>query len=108
MASRFSAPPARAPRLDGSLSMLYPVKGALKGQSLSLSALLMIDDNGRISEARVLPDDPVFVAAVLAALKNAIFVPAQIDGKAIPYWTVLDFKFTIDGPTGPDGKRLER
>jgi hypothetical protein len=108
LASRYPTPPARTPRLDGSLSMLYPLKGAIKGQSLALSALLMIDECGKISEARVLPEDSVFVAAVLAALKNAAFYPAQIDGKPIPYWTVLDFSFKIDGPTGPDGKRLDR
>lgn len=108
LANRYPTSPARAPRLDGSLSMLYPLKAAIKGQSLALSALLMIDEGGKISEARVLPEDPVFVAAVLTALKNAVFYPAQIDGKSIPYWMVLDFSFTIDGPTGPDGKRLDR
>ncbi|MEP7064053.1 MAG: energy transducer TonB [Betaproteobacteria bacterium] len=108
LARRFSDPAARMPRLNGTLSAMYPIKGAAKGQSLALTALLMIDQAGKISEARVLPDDPVFVAAVMAALKNAPFYPAQFNGKPIPYWTALDFKFSIDGPTGPDGKRLDR
>ncbi|MEP7064176.1 MAG: energy transducer TonB [Betaproteobacteria bacterium] len=108
MAQRFLDPAARMPRLNGTLSAMYPIKGAAKGQSLALTALLMIDQAGKISEARVLPDDPVFVAAVMAALKNAVFYPAQLDGKPMPYWTALDFKFSIDGPTGPDGKRLDR
>lgn len=108
MASRFSARAARTPRLNGTLSMFYPIKGAAKGRSLALSALLMIDARGKIAEARVLPDDPEFVAAVLAGLKNAVFHPAQREGKPIPYWTVIDFKFSIEGPTGPDGKRLDR
>jgi TonB-like protein len=108
MARRFGDPAARMPRLNGTLSAMYPVKGAAKGKSMALTALLMIDQAGKISEARVMPDDPVFVAAVMAALKNAVFYPAQLDGKPIPYWTALDFKFSIDGPTGPDGKRLDR
>jgi hypothetical protein len=108
MARRFAEPAARMPRLNGTLSVMYPIKGAAKGQSMALTALLMIDPTGRISEARVLPDDPVFVAAVLAALKNVVFYPAQVDGKPAAYWTALDFRFSIDGPTGPDGKRLDR
>jgi hypothetical protein len=108
MATRFTDIPARAPRLNGTLSVLYPTKGAMAGRSLALSALLLIDEHGKISEARVLPEDPVFIAAVLAALKNSRFYPAEFDGKPISYWTVLDFNFTIDGPTGPDGKRLDR
>ncbi len=108
MAARFADIPARAPRLNGTLSVLYPVKGAMAGRSLALSALLLIDARGKISEARVLPEDPVFIAAVLAALKNSAFYPAELDGRPIPYWTVLDFNFTIDGPTGQDGKRLDR
>jgi hypothetical protein len=108
MAERYAQIPARPPRLNGTISVMYPIKGAMAGKSLALTALLMIDQAGRITEARVLPDDPVFVAAVLVALKNAVFYPAQIDGNPIPYWTVVDFNFTIDGPTGPDGKRLDR
>lgn len=108
MASRFSLAPQRAARLDGSLSVLYPTKGAMKGRSQTLSALLSIDEHGRVSEARVLPEDDVFVAAVLHSLAHARFYPAQLDGKPIAYWIVLDFNFRIDGPTGPDGKRLDR
>ena len=100
--------PARTPRLDGTLSVMYPVKAAVKGQSLVLTALITIDERGAIAAARVLPDEPAFVAAVLEALKAARFQPAQFAGKPIPYWVVLDFNFAIDGPTGPDGKRLDR
>ncbi len=108
MSKDYQAIPARSPRLNGTLSVMYPVKGAAIGQSLVLTALLTIDERGAISGARVLPDDPVFVAAVLEALKGARFVPAEFAGKPIPYWAALDFEFTIAGPTGPDGKRLDR
>ncbi len=108
MASRYPLQPARAPRVEGSLAVLYPVKAAAQGRSLTLSALLSIDAEGHVVEVRVLPDDSVFVAAVMAALRNARFSPATSDGKAIPYWAVLDFAFKIDGPTAPDGRRLDR
>jgi len=108
MKSRYPTPVSQPPQLVGSMVAMYPVKGARKGQSLALSALLMIDAGGRITEARVLPDDPVFVAAVMAALKTATFKPAKAAGHPVPYWMVIDFHFAIDGPTGPDGKRLDR
>jgi hypothetical protein len=56
----------------------------------------------------VLPNDPSFAAAIIAALKGARFKPAERAGKPVPYWTVLEFRFKIDGPTGPDGKRLDQ
>ena len=100
--------PRAPPRVEGSLAVLYPVKAAAQGRSLTLSALLSIDAEGHVVEVRVLPDDSVFVAAVMAALRNARFSPATSDGKPIPYWAVLDFAFKIDGPTAPDGRRLDR
>jgi hypothetical protein len=108
MASRYPQQPARPPRVEGSLAVLYPVKAAAEGRSLTLSALLSIDAEGHVVEVRVLPDDSVFVAAVMAALRNARFSPATGDGKPIPYWAVLDFAFKIDGPTAADGRRIDR
>jgi TonB family protein len=108
MAARFPEVAARPPRIDGSLSAMYPVKAAREGRSQALSALVSIDAQGHITDVRVLPDDPVFAAAVMAAVRNARFQPAQILGKPAPYWAVLDFTFKIDGPTGPDGKLLDR
>jgi hypothetical protein len=108
MSARFPEPAARLPRIDGSLSAMYPVKAAREGRSQALSALVSIDAQGHITDIRVLPDDSVFAAAVMAALRNARFQPAQVLGKPIAYWAVLDFTFKIDGPTGPDGKRLDK
>lgn len=108
MSARFPEVAARPPRIDGSLSAMYPVKAAREGRSQALSALVSIDADGRITDVRVLPDDPVFAAAVMAAVRNARFQPAQVLGKPAPYWAVLDFTFKIDGPTGPDGRRLDR
>jgi TonB family protein len=108
MRARFPEPVAQGPQLAGPLVAMYPAAGAREGRSMTLSALLMIDESGQITEARVLPDDPVFVPAVIAALRNASFKPAKRDGRSVPYWTVLDFRFTIAGPTAPNGKRLDR
>ena len=108
MQERFPDGASVTPTPIGSLSALYPTKAARQGRSMKLSALLMIDASGNITEARVLPNDPSFAAAIIAALKGARFKPAERAGKAIPYWTVLEFRFKIDGPTGPDGKRLDQ
>ena len=62
--------------------------------------LLAIDTNGAITSARVIPDDPDFGPAVLASLKGARFQPADIDGKPVPYWAILEYLFTV-----PDASR---
>jgi TonB family protein len=108
MQERFPEAASVTPTPIGSLSALYPTKAARQGRSMKLSALLMIDAAGNITEARVLPNDPSFAAAIIAALKGARFKPAERAGKPVPYWTVLEFRFKIDGPTGPDGKRLDQ
>jgi TonB family protein len=108
MQERFPQGASVTPTPIGSLSALYPTKAARLGRSMKLSALLMIDAAGNITEARVLPNDPSFAAAIIAALKGARFKPAERAGKPVPYWTVLEFRFKIDGPTGPDGKRLDQ
>ncbi len=104
---RFPQVPARLPRLNGTLSVMYPTKAAMQGRSKSLGALLSIDDEGRITDVRVSPQDPDFAMAILTALRNARFTPATVDGKAVPYWAVMSFDFAIDGPTGPDGRPLK-
>jgi hypothetical protein len=46
------------------------------------------------------PDDPTFRTAVLAALADTQFTPAELDGKPIVYWAILEFVFDIDPPGG--------
>ena len=51
--------------------------------------------DGRIIETNLYPDDPLFAQTVLDVLSRARFAPAQMDGKPEPYWTILEFVFTL-------------
>jgi len=106
LAERFPYTPARVPVLKGGLSVMYPVKAARAGTSMKISALVLVDAGGNIAEIQFAPDDPLFAAAVIDSLRSSRFSPASFDGKPVPYWAILEFRFDIEGPTGPDGKRL--
>jgi hypothetical protein len=108
MKTRFPEAASRTSTAVGSMSVLYPTRAAAEGRSQDLSALLIIDAAGKVTEVRVMPNDPPFAAAVIAALKGARFTPAERAGKPVPYWLVMDFRFSIDGPTGPRGEPLNR
>jgi outer membrane biosynthesis protein TonB len=106
LAERFPYRPARLPRLVAGVRAQYPLKAARDGVSQRIRVLLLLDAAGNILEMQAAPEDPLFAAAVAAAIKNLQLTPAEFDGKPVPYWAILDFKFDIDGPTGADGKRL--
>ncbi len=103
---RYPYTPARLPRLVGGLQVLYPVKAARAGTSHRLKVLVLLDATGNILELQSAPEDPLFSVAVVNALKNRQFVPADFSAMPVPYWAILDFRFQIDGPTGADGRRL--
>jgi hypothetical protein len=107
LAERYPYTPARLPRLVGGLPVLYPLKAARAGTNQRIKMLLLLDANGTILQMQSAPEDPLFAAAVVAALRNAQFAPASFEGKPVPYWAILDFRFDIDGPTGPDDKPLK-
>ncbi len=108
MKQRFPQAAARTPVPIGAFPTLYPARAAREGRSLKLAALLTISADGRVTEVRVMPDDPPFVQAIVAALKNARFTPAEREGKLVPYWTIIEFRFEIDGPTNSRGERIDR
>jgi TonB family protein len=102
LAQRFSAHAARAPKLNGAVITGYPIDAARAHQSARIAAVLTVDASGRVVERDTMlsPDDPMFRAAVLSALANAQFTPAELDGKPMAYWAVLEFVFDIDPAPG--------
>jgi hypothetical protein len=64
---------------------------------------LTIDAAGKVvpADTRLVPDDPMFRSAVMAAIDGAVFTPAELDGDPMPYWLILEFVFRIDpAPAG--------
>ncbi len=95
LALRYPASADRLPQLKGTLVANYPINALRARVDRRVAVLLAIDAKGAITSARVIPDDPEFGPAVLASLQGARFQPADIEGKAIPYWAILEFLFTV-------------
>ncbi len=78
--------------------MVYPSAALEAGSGGRVAALLTIDVQGRILESTLLPADGLFAPAVANALKTAQFTPAEIDGKPVPYWAIVEYYFSVARP----------
>lgn len=95
---RFPVAAARPPKLGGAVIARYPPDAARARQSARVAAVLTVDASGKIvdQDTILVPDDPMFHDAVLAAVASAKFTAAELEGKKIPYWVILNFFFDID------------
>jgi outer membrane biosynthesis protein TonB len=98
LAQRFPVRAARPPLPSGAVITGYPLEAAREHISARIAAVLTIDAAGKVvpEDTRLVPDDPMFRAAVLAAIAGATFTPAELDGDPMPYWLILEFVFYID------------
>jgi len=103
LAQRFTDAVQRIPELRVPLLVLYPREALDERRNARLTAALAITENGEISEKTIIPDDPVFGPAIIEALKDARFNPAEIDGRAVAYWAVIEFVFSVGQATPPKG-----
>ena len=95
LTERYRVHPDRLPRLTASLIVPYPSAARQARSSARIAALIDVDEQGRIAGARLVPEDATFAPAVLEALKDARFAPAEVATHAVPYWAVLEFDFAI-------------
>ena len=94
---RFAEPVQKHPELSVPLLVLYP-REALDGRKdARITAALAITEIGEIADKTIIPDDPVFGPAIVEALKDARFNPAEVDGRAVAYWAIIEFVFSV-GP----------
>ena len=102
LAQAFPVVAARAPKLSGAVITAYPIDAARAHQSARIAAVLTVDASGRIVDRDTVlaPDDPMFRTAVLTALATATFTPAELNGKPITHWAILEFVFDIDPVPG--------
>lgn len=104
LAQRFPKLAANPARLRAPLIVPYPPRAAWNHREARIIALLILDADGRIVETSLFPDDPLFAATVLDALSRAKFAPAELDGKPGPYWTMLEFVFTLRRSAAPQAE----
>jgi len=87
---------SRGPELRATLTVAYPYEALRRRQDQRILALLTLDERGRALDTTLSSNDPQFGPAVLNALKEATFTPAEVGAAPIPYWIVLEFVFKID------------
>jgi TonB family protein len=101
IAQRFPERAAKPPMLLGSPIVAYPQAAMESGTERRVAALLTLRANGSIEDMQLVREDPLFGPAVLDALKNVQFAPAEIDGNAVPYWAIVEVVFSLGRPAAP-------
>ena len=101
LAERFPDRAAKPPMLVGTPIVVYPAAALETRTERRVAVLLTLRADGSIAESRLVHEDPVFGPVVLDALKDAQFAPAEIDGKPVPYWAIVEFVFLLGQPRAP-------
>jgi hypothetical protein len=101
LAQRFPQPVQQVPLLLGAPVVVYPqaaLQASIQGR---FAAVVSIDALGKVTEARLVIDDPLFGPVMLEALRTAEFAPARDGTATVPYWAIVEFVFTIGRPIAP-------
>jgi TonB family protein len=101
LAQRFPERVQKPPELLGSMVVPYPAAALESGLERRVAVLLTLRADGSIAEAELVHDDPVFGPTALEALAKAHFSPAEIGGKPVPYWAIVEFVFLLGHPIAP-------
>lgn len=99
LGQRFPRRASKAPALLGSPAVSYPRAALEAGTNGRVAALVTLDPAGHVIDSTLLPEDGLFAPAVAEALKSARFAPAEIDGKPVPYWAIVEFYFSVARPS---------
>jgi TonB family protein len=93
----------RAPKLVKFVEASYPKEEESRGLAASVTLEIAITDAGLVAEARVItPGGPAFDAAALAAVKQFVFTPAELDDKPAPVKITYRYDFVLkQAPKGP-------
>ena len=105
LAQKFPRRASKPPALLGSLSVVYPPAALDAGTEGSVAALLNLNAQGRVLDSTLLPEGGLFAPAVADALKTAEFTPAEVDGKPIAYWAIVEFFFSIAHPSAAQSRQ---
>jgi TonB family protein len=98
LAQRFPERAAKPPMLVGTTIVVYPPAALASGTEQRVAVLLTLRADGSIAEAQLVHEDPLFGPTALDALKDARFTAAEIDGKPVPYWAIVEFVFMLGQP----------
>ncbi|HUH91855.1 MAG TPA: energy transducer TonB [Casimicrobiaceae bacterium] len=96
--ARFPAPVEKLPRLAGTPPIAYPAPALEAGVERRVVAVLTLRADGSIERSELAREDPMFGPAVLDALTQTRFAPAEVAGKGVPYWAIVEFVFLLSRP----------
>ncbi len=86
----------RAPELQVFVEAEYPADKKAAGITAQVLLSLDIDENGRVTAARVVESGgPDFDAAAVAAAQKFVFRPGEVDRQPAPVTLTYRYKFTI-------------
>ena len=93
----------KLPRLLNFVEAPYPEEEKAAGRAASVTLEIAISETGAVTDAQVtVPASPAFDAAALAAVKQFVFDPAEIDDKPAPVKITYRYDFVLEvEPTGP-------
>jgi len=95
LANRYPTRIDKPPRMLGAMIVPYPPAAREAHASARIAAVLDVDDHGRIGKVSLVPEHAWFGPAVLDALKDARFMPAELATNPVPYWAIVEFVFAI-------------
>ena len=93
--ARYAEVAEKPPKARGAVIVAYPLPARRTHTGLRVTAVLEIDERGSVMSTTVVPDHQWFTPAIMDALRNARFAPAELRGKPMPYWLALEFVFAI-------------
>jgi len=103
LAQRFPERAQKVPMLLGTPVVVYPQTALERGAQGRVAVLLTLDADGKIVDSKLMSDAPLFSPTVLEALKDVKFAPAEIDGKPVAYWSIVEFVFLTSRTTTAAG-----
>ena len=74
---------------------VYPPEAAIKRIEGVVHVEILIDETGRVVEARVVGSVPLLDEAALRTVREWLFTPALKNGRAVPTRAVADVTFHI-------------
>lgn len=90
-------PSALPPKLQKGVGAIYPPELKKKEQSGEANVILLINSKGQVVKLFIADaTDQQSAIAAAASLAKCTFTPAVVDGKAVPFLTMIPFKFSIN------------
>jgi protein TonB len=84
-----------AAKLISSTSPIYPSQASLQRVQGDVVVDALVDDRGRVTEAKALSGSPLLQQAAINAVRNWKYEPARLDGEAVSTHTQVRVSFRL-------------